>query len=503
MSKGMPDGEFEGQVSRFVKSLVSAVFLTSLLSLARAGGLGGPFGDYAPGDGIDRNWSVWVGGNFETGEGPSGLEGRVFVRGDFIAGNRKKGYVIGRAGGSGVFPDPELPTLVVGGDIRGTGTINMSGLLPIQVGSNIADTVKFIGLGDVKQGDVDYAEADCLKAELRAKSRFWGSLPDTPGGKIVTQWRGVYISADGENGNPQTWVFNLTFDLTSSLFWGVDFSGFEPGDTILVNCNKPGDSDTFLMSVNSYVINGLNANSPFGPKLLWNFPDAAQITLSGSATMQGSILVGNPDSSMIVAISGHDGRFVSCGNVIHKDGKGSAFHNYPFTGNLPDPPEDDLLTMSMYRAAEGLFINFRTVAEVSIGRPMVIYRVMPGDTRVELGRVESRGGDQSYTIQVDPALLKEDGMNRIVIVDDRGVEHVGTIGVAPFAAKLAQMNKQGMTLTWSSLPGSVYDIYTAPSPSGPWRRTVANVLADGDSCSTIVPVNHAERQAFFKIAMRQ
>ncbi|MDD5705995.1 MAG: hypothetical protein PHR35_08725, partial [Kiritimatiellae bacterium] len=152
---------------------------------------------------------------------------------------------------------------------------------------------------------------------------------------------------------------------------------------------------------------------------------------------------------------------------------------------------------------EGVFLDFQTVSEVEADRPIVVYRLLPGGTRVELGRVMSQGGDQSYTIQVDPSLLRDSGMNRIVIVDESGAEHMALVRVTPFTAKLAQMNKQGMTLTWGSLPGSVYDVYKAPTPSGPWRLTVANISADGDSCSAIVPVNPTESQAFFKIVMRQ
>jgi len=248
------------------------------------------------------------------------------------------GYVIGRAGaGAGVFPPTDVPSLVVGGDLVGSGSINTPGFVPIQIGSNIASTVSIIDRGTVITGGVDYAAADALIAELQAKSQYWGTLSNTPGGTMASQWGGLYIAADGENGNPQTWVFNLTNDVTSSC-WGVVFSGFEDGDTILVNCKKAGADATFTLGTYSYEINGVNDESPFAPKLLWNFPDAKTVTVSGYAAFQGSVLVGNPDSVASVSVPGQDGRFATCGSLIHCGWSGCEFHNYPFTGTLPDLP---------------------------------------------------------------------------------------------------------------------------------------------------------------------
>lgn len=332
----------KGDAARRLLQTAVASFLVVIPGAARAADLGPMLSGYVPGPDTDSAWSVFVGGNFETRDNVAGLEGRLFVRGDFNVGvgkNKKKGYVIGRmGGGTGVFPPPGVPVLVTGGDIAGNGCINTPGFPPIQVGSNIAPTVSFIDRGEVIAGGVDHAAADAVLAGLQAKSAWWGSLPDTEGGSIISRWGGLCITADGTNGNPRTWVFNLTFDLPSSSYWGVDFSGFEEGDTILVNCKKTGADETFTLGVNSYVINGVNLNSPFGPKLLWNFPAAKTVTISGNAAFQGSVLVGSPGSVTSVSVPGHHGRFVSCGSVIHCGSSGAMFHNSPFTGVLPDPP---------------------------------------------------------------------------------------------------------------------------------------------------------------------
>ena len=304
--------------------------------LAMAADLGPQLSAHVPGPREDGAWSVFVGKDFTVSGSVAELEGRAFVRGDFVVG--KANYVVGRAGGgSKVYPPLDVPTLVVGGSLSGNGSLNLPNRPSIQVGSNIDGTVSFIDRGAVITGGVDTAAADALLAELQAKSRYWGALPDTEGGSITSRWGGVYIAADGANGNPKTWVFNLSFDLTSS-FWGVEFTGFEDGDTILVNCKKPAGDSGFVLGVASYAINGKNKNSPFGARLLWNVPEADSVTLSGPAAFQGSVLVGNPASLTTVSVSTHAGRFVTCGSAVHTGNGGCAFHNYPFTGSLPERP---------------------------------------------------------------------------------------------------------------------------------------------------------------------
>lgn len=313
-----------------------AAVASVVAGVAAAADLGPMLSAHVPGPQEDYAWSVFVGKDFAVSGNVAELEGRAFVRGDFVVG--KANYVVGRAGGgSKVYPPLDVPTLVVGGSLSGNGSLNLPKSPSIQVGSNIAGTVSFIDRGTVITGGVDTAAADALLADLQAKSRYWGTLPDTEGGSVTSRWGGVYIAADGANGNPKTWVFNLSFDLSAS-FWGVEFSGFEDGDTILVNCKKPAADAGFVLGVASYAINGKNQNSPFAARLLWNFPEADRVTLSGSAALQGSVLVGNPASVTTVSVPAHDGRFVTCGSAVHTGSGGCEFHNYPFTGNLPERP---------------------------------------------------------------------------------------------------------------------------------------------------------------------
>jgi hypothetical protein len=132
----------------------------------------------------------------------------------------------------------------------------------------------------------------------------------------------------------------------TTSFWGVQFEGFEQGDTILVNCNKAGADDTFVLGCQSYSINGINVRSPFAAKVLWNFPDAKTVEICNSAVLQGSVLIANAESVAKVSAASMDGRFITCGSAVHSGytppwggvAGGREFHNYPFTGSLPELP---------------------------------------------------------------------------------------------------------------------------------------------------------------------
>jgi hypothetical protein len=118
--------------------------------------------------------------------------------------------------------------------------------------------------------------------------------------------------------------------------------------------------------------------------------------------------------------------------------------------------------------------------------------------------VRSLGGDNIYRLLVPEGLLDPNGPNSIVIVDESGATHVlDGVLVRAFAAERVTMTKQGMELTWSSVPGAVYDIYKTTSLGGAWVPVVVNVQADGLTGHATVPVNPAEPRAFFKVVMRE
>jgi hypothetical protein len=131
-------------------------------------------------------------------------------------------------------------------------------------------------------------------------------------------------------------VFNVNFDMTGpgGAEQQIVFNNIPSGATVLVN--MLGGSRT----IKSYS-GSVDDSDPFNAlreRLLWNFPDATNVTLGGSGQFQGSVLIGNPASKTTVWASGTNGRFLATGSVTHNSGGGGfgqEFHAYPFTGSLP------------------------------------------------------------------------------------------------------------------------------------------------------------------------
>ncbi|NEE49665.1 choice-of-anchor A family protein, partial [Streptomyces sp. SID8455] len=76
-------------------------------------------------------------------------------------------------------------------------------------------------------------------------------------------------------------------------------------------------------------------NAGLRERLLWNFPDATDLTLTGPAQFQGSVLVGQPASTTTLSMSGTNGRFYTAGSLTHtSSGRsgGQEIHAYPFDG---------------------------------------------------------------------------------------------------------------------------------------------------------------------------
>jgi choice-of-anchor A domain-containing protein len=286
--------------------------------------------------------------------------------------------------------------------IRGSSqnTTHITNRYVVQVESNVTGTVTFPSWDPVyavTYGGVDHAAADALKADLQAKSEYFASLPTTPGATISNRLEGsvmnVYLEADGTNGNPRTWVFNLTNDLRGAAGCALKITGLEDGDSILINC-RVADAQEIRMTLNSYLINGVSTASPFIPRLLWNFPpdNNCDIIISGTATFQGSVLVGDPDSTTQITDSCFQGRIATVGDFIHGGdypGNGATIQNYPFTGVLPDLPGTltgnvfmDLDKDGIRTSGDGSVTNL-TVELINAGTNMTTVTSLTGDYRFE------------------------------------------------------------------------------------------------------------------------
>lgn len=119
---------------------------------------------------------------------------------------------------------------------------------------------------------------------------------------------------------------------------GIRFDRIPADATVLVNVLGAGRTiSTYGGTIND---TGPSADpwNGYRTRLLWNFPDATDVQLTGSGQFQGSVLVGEQSSRTTVTLPGTNGRFFTTGELVHTStrGGGQEFHAYPFDGDLPD-----------------------------------------------------------------------------------------------------------------------------------------------------------------------
>ncbi|MER7763306.1 SpaA isopeptide-forming pilin-related protein [Streptomyces sp. NPDC097619] len=286
-----------------------------------------------PPTGTDNAINVYAGGDFLVREGAAEAEGRVVVLGDFDM-NRTRGgsvYNIGIVGvGSQVQPPLGSDFLTTGGDVSvTTGQRLLADGGVVRYAGTLTGTVT----GTTTQDDDAADPYTALRAQLTSASKCYARVdgsPRTPTGTVTNLSYETQFVGDGTS---MLQVFNVTGDLASTTggAQSLSFSGIPAGATVLVNVFGADP----VVNINSGVLAGLAKE-----KLLWNFPDAEEVSLFGSGQFQGSTLIAEPDSMATVQLPGVNGRFFTAGSITHSSsatgGGGQEFHSYPFTGDLPE-----------------------------------------------------------------------------------------------------------------------------------------------------------------------
>ncbi|WET82709.1 choice-of-anchor A family protein [Amycolatopsis sp. QT-25] len=289
--------------------------------------------------GRDNGINVYVGGEFRVREAAAEAEGRVVVLGDFDMAKRAGAssvYNVGIAGVGSRVPPPD------GADFLSTG-----GNVTVAAGQRLlaeggvvrhAGTVTGTVAGDVEKDPDAVKPYVGLREDLRVASKCYareGTTPRPATGTATNQGYRTLFTGDGKSALQ---VFTVDFDLTGRTggMQGIEFEGIPAGATILVN--MVGAART----INTYT-GDLNDQDPLNKlreRLLWNFPDATKVKIAGGAQFQGSVLIGEPESTTTVTASGMNGRFFTTGSLVHTSeatgGGGQEFHAYPFDGDLPE-----------------------------------------------------------------------------------------------------------------------------------------------------------------------
>ncbi|MFI8101435.1 choice-of-anchor A family protein [Streptomyces sp. NPDC086023] len=278
--------------------------------------------------GEDRGISIFVGGDFRVRGRAAEAEGKVVVLGGFDQDKDPAGsavYNIGIVGaGSQVRPPLRSDFLTTGGDVRVA-----AGERLIADGGVVRHAGELTGTVDgTKTKDVTAAAPHRgLRTRLTAASECYARVdgnPRTPTGRAVNNGYSTLFRGDGTSALQ---VFNVDFDLVgrNGAAQGLEFADIPRGATILVN----------LLGT-ARTISTYSGDSPHRDRLLWNFPDATRVDLTGSGQFQGSVLVGQDASATTVSLPGMNGRFFTAGSLTHtSDTAGAEFHAYPFNGDLP------------------------------------------------------------------------------------------------------------------------------------------------------------------------
>ncbi|GHF36770.1 hypothetical protein GCM10010218_17900 [Streptomyces mashuensis] len=297
--------------------------------------------------GRDNAVNVFVGGDYAVREAAAGAEGRAVVLGDVDvakAPGAAQTYTVGAVPvGSRVPPDNGTPFLRVGGAVKiaagqrlltqdGTvnGTVSYGGALagPGTVGPKAVRDPSAVAAYRALRDDV-MAASTCYGYDHGVLRRTTGTA--------VNQGAATVFTGDGTS---KLQVFNAPFDLTAAG-GGPQEIGFQrvPATaTVLVNVTNPSGEDR-AVNVSASKLAGVRRE-----RLLWNFPDAKNVRLTGSGTLEGTVLVGRRTSTVRVSVAAVNGRFFTAGSLAHESGPaapapgatGPVLHAYPFEGALPD-----------------------------------------------------------------------------------------------------------------------------------------------------------------------
>ncbi|MFD4658216.1 SpaA isopeptide-forming pilin-related protein [Kitasatospora sp. NPDC058444] len=287
--------------------------------------------------GRDAGVNIFVGGDFNVSGSAAEAEGHVVTLGSFTM-NKAAGvssvYNVGIVGvGSRVPPPDGADFLTAGGNVTvapGQRLLAEGGVV------RYAGTATGTITGTKVQDPQAVAAYTPLRAELQNASACYAGVgtPRPATGTAVNQGYQTLFTGDGTS---TLQVFNVDFDLVGrgGGTQGVAFAGIPANATVLVNL--VGDART----INTYS-GSLQDTDPWNQlreRLLWNFPTATTVTLTGSGQFQGSVLAGNPAGTATMNLPGLNGRFFTAGTLQHNSGQGmtgTEFHAYPFNGNLPE-----------------------------------------------------------------------------------------------------------------------------------------------------------------------
>ncbi|MFG2989815.1 choice-of-anchor A family protein [Streptomyces sp. NPDC048257] len=298
-----------------------------------------PIGTDGIPQGRDNGINIFAGGDFRVRGRASEAEGRLVVLGDFDQDKQADGdsrYNVGIVGaGSRVPPPGGADFLTTGGSITvadGERLLADGGV--VRHAGPVTGVVTGRLVPDPAAGTPYAGLRDRLSAASQCYARVDGRLRPATGTTVNNGFETVFT---GDNSSALQ-VFNVDANLVGNGGGqqGIRFTRIPATATVLVNVL----GTTRTISTYSGGLADTDPLNRYRDRLLWNFPDATTVNLTGGGQFQGSFLMGQRSSETTVTLPGINGRFFTTGSVTHGSGTtgggGQEFHAYPFNGDLPE-----------------------------------------------------------------------------------------------------------------------------------------------------------------------
>jgi choice-of-anchor A domain-containing protein len=188
-------------------------------------------------------------------------------------------------------------TLIVGG-VTAIGKLRFAG--------SLTSAVDAVSPANVIEDPGAVSAYSTSAATLNALSICYGTAQAT--GTTTNQFGTFTLTGDATSALQ---VFNVNANIAGSggSDVGIRFVNVPATSTVLVNMT--GSSS----EIHTFGDAGDGSFNALRERLLWNFPAASSVLLTGPAAFQGSILVGTPGSTATEEMPGMNGRFLSAGNI--------------------------------------------------------------------------------------------------------------------------------------------------------------------------------------------
>jgi len=471
----------------------------------------------------DANVSVFVGRALTVTGDAAEAEGLIVVKGD--ARFDKAGiFNVGRVGfGSGIFPPGGSVMLAIGGDGLVTGRTTVDVGHGVDDDSGYGGSVRGGGYLDLQGnvvtngGDImdELGAEDALRpfgAFDRTMTRESASLASlAPTGVAERDGSGISFESTGPS------VDGLqVFELDASEIDGATTFIFEesiPDEAaIVVNVRGTGAISIAPLAVGYRGDRADVYDSPiFGEaasRILYNFTDTTNLTLSGGGNFMGSILAPSASADLTASTNG---RLYLGGDLVTR-GSGNELHNWPWVGRPsfdcrsepPVEPERGTITLEkefVERARAGDQVRLVIAAATDPGTELASATTdgtapgrqdriagpvqVDGGERVRLSERSTRaGGDSGYdarwscTNRADGTVVANGSGTNADVVVPAGTDVVCVFTNTPPPAPSLIVEKQA-----SPAPGTAVH---------PGERVVYRLVFRNDSDSAAAPVEHTD-----------